>query len=175
MAAVDPLTGARVTLRAPRPDDAEVLFERVTSDPVVTRYLSWPTHPDVAETRRVITEVFNVGTDRTWLVEHGGDGVVGMCGYRRPVRHIVEFGYCLAHGWWGRGLMTEAVRMMIDVAARDPRVYRIAAICHVDNGASAALLRRCGLRLEGRLARHTVFPAIGPEPLDVLLFARAVR
>ena len=55
------LTGDRVTLRRPRVDDAEELFAAVASDPEVTRYVTWTPHPDVAETRRVITELFNVG------------------------------------------------------------------------------------------------------------------
>ena len=29
--------------------------------------------------------------------------------------------------------------------------------------------------LEGRLARYAVFPNLGPEPRDCLLFAKAVR
>ena len=57
----------------------------------------------------------------------------------------------------------------------DPRVYRISAICHVDNTRSARVLQRAGLSFEGRLVRHTVFPNIGPEPQDVLLWAKAVR
>jgi [ribosomal protein S5]-alanine N-acetyltransferase len=52
-----------LTLRAPRLDDAEAIFERIASDPEVTRYLAWSTHPDVAETRRVITDLFNADGD----------------------------------------------------------------------------------------------------------------
>ncbi|HEX2399085.1 MAG TPA: GNAT family N-acetyltransferase, partial [Mycobacterium sp.] len=61
MADVEVLKGPRVTLRAPTLDDAETLFERIVSDPEVSRYMSWSTHTDVGETRRVITEIFNVG------------------------------------------------------------------------------------------------------------------
>ena len=64
MADVPVLTGPRVTLRAPRLDDADELFERIASDPEVPRYMSWRPHPDVGETRRVITEIFNVGGEK---------------------------------------------------------------------------------------------------------------
>ena len=69
MSEVEVLNGPRVTLRAPTLDDAELLFERIASDPEVPRYMSWRPHPDVAETRRVITDVFNVGGETTWLIE----------------------------------------------------------------------------------------------------------
>ena len=32
-----------------------------------------------------------------------------------------------------------------------------------------------GFLLEGRLARHAVYPTIGPEPCDSLLYAKALR
>ena len=53
MSDVEVLDGPRVTLRAPTLDDAEPLFERMASDPDVSRYMSWRPHRDVRETRRV--------------------------------------------------------------------------------------------------------------------------
>jgi RimJ/RimL family protein N-acetyltransferase len=60
MVDIQTLNGTRVRLRPPRLDDADVLFERIASDPEVTRYMSWPTHPDVGETRKVITQGHHV-------------------------------------------------------------------------------------------------------------------
>jgi RimJ/RimL family protein N-acetyltransferase len=176
MAGVAVLTGPRVTLRAPRLDDADALFTRIASDLEVTRYLSWQPHPDVTETRRVITEVFNVGDEQTWLIElRDGSGPVGTCGIRRPQRYSVELGYCLGRQWWRQGLMSEVVPLLLDEAQRDPAVYRVYAYCHVDNVGSAGVLRRSGLTLEGRLARYGMFPNISNEPQDCLLFAKAVK
>lgn len=171
---VETLTGPRVRLREPRPDDADALYERVASDPEVTRYLSWKPHNDSAETHRVITTLFNIGAEESWLIEANGE-VVGVCGRRRPQAHEVELGYCLGRPWWRRGLMSEAVAVLIADTERDPSVYRISAYCHVDNAGSAGVLRRCGLALEGRLARYSVFPNLGDEPQDVLMFGKAVR
>ena len=169
------LTGERATLRAPRLDDAEVLFERIASDPEVTRYLSWSPHPDVAETRRVITELFNVGDEKTWLIELRDGGPVGLCGWRRPQGYSVELGYCLGRRWWRQRIMSEVLPLLLDEAHRDPSVYRVYAYCHVDNIGSARVLERSGLTLEGRLVRYGVFPNISAEPQDCLMFATAVR
>ena len=170
------LSGDRIVMRAPRIDDAEALFAEVASDPEVTRYLTWTPHPDVDETRRVITELFNVGEHRTWLIElRETGGVVGVCGLRRRESHSVELGYCLARRWWGHGLMPEAVGMLLEHLQRDPGLYRVSATCHVDNTRSARVLERSGLSFEGRLARYVILPNISAEPQDVLLFAKAVR
>jgi RimJ/RimL family protein N-acetyltransferase len=170
------LTGPRVTLRVPTVADADALFVRVASDPEVTRYLTWSPHPDVGETHRVITELFNVGDETTWLIElRDGSGPIGTCGWRRTRRHSVELGYCLGRRWWGQGYMSDVLALLIDEARRDPAVYRIFAYCHVDNIGSARVLERSGLVKEGRLARFSVFPNISAEPQDCLLFALAVR
>lgn len=71
--------------------------------------------------------------------------------------------------------MSEAVSLMLAEVQADPTVYRVSAYCHVDNAGSAAVLRRCGLSLEGRLARYGMFPNLSDEPQDVLLFGKAVR
>ena len=176
MAEVRVLTGQRVILRAPRLDDAEELFAAVASDPEVTRYMSWTPHPDVDETRRVITELFNVGGERTWLIELRDSGeIVGSCGFRAVQPHSMDFGYCLGRRWWGRRLIAEVVELLLAEMESDPAVYRISAICHVDNARSARVLERAGLSFEGRLVRHTIFPNISTEPQDVLQFAKAFK
>jgi [ribosomal protein S5]-alanine N-acetyltransferase len=176
MADVKTLTGDRVTLRAPRLQDAEELFASVASDPEVPRYMSWMPHPTVDETRRVITEVFNVGNERIWLIALRNSGeIVGTCGFRMVQPHSRDFGYCLGRRWWGQRLMAEVVQLLLAEMESDPKVFRISATCHVDNTRSARVLERAGLSFEGRLVRHTVFPNISAEPLDVLQFAKAVR
>ena len=170
------LTGSRVRLRAPRLQDAEALFASIASDPEVTRYLSWTPHPDVAETRRVISEMYNVGDERTWLIEmRDTSDVVGLCACWRSAGHAVEIGYCLARALWGHRIMYEVLGILLETLQEDQTVYRVWATCHVDNTRSARLLRRAGFSLEGRLTRYGMYPNLSPEPHDSLLFAKALR
>jgi [ribosomal protein S5]-alanine N-acetyltransferase len=148
----------------------------LTGPRVRLRYLSWTPHPNVAETLHVISDVFNVGADPTWLIEMRDTGeVVGTCGWIRSRPSTVELGYCLSRRWWRQGIMSEVAEVLVEEARRDPTVYRVTAYCHVDNAGSAGVLRRCGLALEGRLARYAVFPNLGPEPQDCLMYGKAVR
>ncbi len=173
----DRIAGPRLRLRPPVLDDAGALYQRLARDPEVTRYLLWAPHPDVAATRRVIAEKLNVGDDdRTWVVElrHSGD-VVGMLSCRRTAPHSVEIGYCLGKRWWGKGLLSEALDMLLHALEADPQIYRVSATCSPDNQRSTRLLERAGFFLEGRLARHVVYPTMGPEPQDSLLYAKILR
>ena len=82
----DRITGPRLVLRPPMLADAGALFQRVARDPEVTKYLQWAPHPDVAATRRVITEKLNVGDDeRTWAIElrHSGE-IIGLASCSPP-------------------------------------------------------------------------------------------
>ena len=172
-ALVEPLVGPRIMLRAPALDDAEELFASITSDPTVTEFLLWTPHPDVDETRRVITELFNVGDDHTWVVLLRDSGeIIGQLGYRRPRLRTATLGYCLATRFWGHGLMSEAVGVALQRLQRDSRLRRVTAAIHVDNTRSARVVEKCGFVLEGRLPRHGVFPNLSPEPQDCLLYVR---
>jgi RimJ/RimL family protein N-acetyltransferase len=171
------ITGPRLLLRVPVLDDAGALFQRIGRDPQVTKYLLWTPHPDVAATRRVITERINVDDyARTWVIvlQHS-DEIVGMISGRLSVRHSIEVGYCVARRWWGKGLMSEALDTLLGMLEADRDVYRVWATCHVDNERSVRLLQRAGFQQEGRLARHAVYPNLGPEPRDSLLYAKALR
>jgi RimJ/RimL family protein N-acetyltransferase len=150
------IDGTRLVLRPPMLDDAGALFQRVARDPEVTKYLLWTPHPDVAATRRVITEKLNIADDdRTWAITlRNSDDVIGLTSCRRPVPHSV---------------------MLLTALQADRGVYRVWGTCHVDNERSARVLLRAGFALEGRLVRHAVYPTMGPEPQDSLLYAKALR
>ncbi|MGA8548570.1 MAG: GNAT family N-acetyltransferase [Mycobacterium sp.] len=173
----DRIRGPRLLLRPPVLDDAGPLFQRVARDPQVTKYLLWTPHPDVAATRRVITEKFNVpGDERTWVIvlQHSDD-IIGMISCRRPVEHSVEIGYCIGRRWWGKGLMSEALEMLLAALRADGDVDRVWATCHVGNDRSARLLERAGFLLETRLSRHVVYPNLGPEPRDSLRYTKSLH
>ncbi|MGH6943752.1 MAG: GNAT family N-acetyltransferase, partial [Geminicoccaceae bacterium] len=80
--------------------------------------------------------------------------------------------YVLARPFWGRGYMTEAVRALIRAALADPWIFRVWAFCDVENLASARVMEKAGMSFEGRLRRWTVHPNVGPEPRDVLCYAK---
>ncbi|MBP6786271.1 MAG: GNAT family N-acetyltransferase [Candidatus Promineofilum sp.] len=79
--------------------------------------------------------------------------LIGNCGIRRSAAdaHEAEIGYELAPDEWGQGYATEAVQTIVRFGFEELGLHRIAAWTVADNTASARVLEKVGLTLEGRL------------------------
>jgi RimJ/RimL family protein N-acetyltransferase len=80
--------------------------------------------------------------------------------------HKWELGYVLARGYWGRGYMTEALKALVNWAVQQSEIYRVWAVCDVDNLASARVMEKAGMRREGILRRWSIHPNVSDEPRD---------
>jgi RimJ/RimL family protein N-acetyltransferase len=65
--------------------------------------------------------------------------------------HQGMLGYAYAREAWGHGYATEAALAMIGMAFDVLLLRRVWASCDPDNTASARVLQKCGMTLEGRL------------------------
>src|SRR5512139_123541 len=85
--------------------------------------------------------------------------LIGDCGIRRVAAgaHEADIGYELAADQWGHGYATEAARAIVRFGFAELNVHRIWAWCIADNVASARVLERLGLKLEGRLRDKEFF------------------
>jgi ribosomal-protein-alanine N-acetyltransferase len=165
---------ARLILRKPLATDAEAIFTVYASDPEVTRYLSWPTHRSLADTR-----TFLAWSDAEWETHPAGpylvylrsDGrLLGSTGlsFQSP-GHAVT-GYAFARAAWGHGYATECLRAMVDLAG-ELGVQRLESVCHVDHRPSAHVMEKCGFQPLGVQPGHTEFPNLaGGGKSDVLSY-----
>ena len=169
---------ARLLLRPPALSDARPIFERYASDPEVTRYLGWPRHIAVED-----TEAFVAFSQVEWARWPAGPLLVfardtsrllGATGLVMETPHSAATGYVLARDAWGRGYATESLAAMVRLAA-ELGVTRLHAQCHTEHRASSRVLEKCGFEREGVLRRHSIFPNLSPEPLDVFSYARTPR
>lgn len=71
---------------------------------------------------------------------------------------------------WGKGYATEACRAMVALG-QSLGFARIDARCHAAHEASARVLEKSGMTLEGVLRRYDMFPNLGAEPQDVRVYA----
>lgn len=166
---------ARLLLRRPTLADAEVIFDRYAADPEVTRYLGWPRHQSVEDSRAFIAlsdrEWAAWGTGPFLILEASSGRLLGSTGLHPETRTRASTGYVLARDAWGQGYATEALAAMVDLG-RDAGIVRLQALCHTDHTASARVLEKGGFALEGLLRRHSVFPQLDPTtPMDALLYA----
>ncbi len=105
----------RLILRPWREDDAEILY-RYASDPAVGPAAGWPPHESVDSSLEVIRTVFSA-PETYAVVLKATDEPIGCCGIVLRDGMAVgeaEIGYWLGAPYWGQGLMTEAVRRLVD-------------------------------------------------------------
>jgi len=167
---------SRLVLRRPHAADAQAVFSRYANDPEVTRFVGWPTHRSLDETRAFLA--FSDAEWRRWprgpyLIEsREGGRLLGGTGLAFETPYRAATGYVLARDAWGAGYATEALRRMVDLAA-EVGLRRLYALCHPDHRASYRVLEKCGFAREGLLRRHTQFPNLPPgDAGDALCYAR---
>jgi [ribosomal protein S5]-alanine N-acetyltransferase len=97
----------RLVLRWAQEGDAEEMFARYASDPVVARYMLWLPHKSAEGTRewlRLKLPDREQGRSFNWLIRlRSNNTMLGSIGCSVD-RHTVEFGYCLAQDRLGQRL-----------------------------------------------------------------------
>jgi RimJ/RimL family protein N-acetyltransferase len=164
----------RLRLRRPRLADAAAIFE-IASDPEVARYADWPmrtTLESVTESLRRREDEWHAGSEFYWVLTlPHDDRAIGGIGCRVS-GHAAEFGFLINRRFWRNGYATEASRAVVEWLFSLPNVWRLSATCDVDNRASARVLEKAGLTLEGILRRAIVRPNLSDRPRDACLYAK---
>lgn len=138
------LRTARLLLRPPRQADAERIFACYASDRDVTRFLAWPRHESIEQSRAFVDFAGEQWTTHSCgpLLIFAGDELIGSTGLQFETPERAVTGYVLAKDAWGFGYATESLRAMIE-AARSGGFRELDAFCHVDNLASSHVLEKC--------------------------------
>lgn len=164
-----------LALRRPRLSDAGDIFDNYASDPEVTRYVTWRPYKDRREVGPFLQSRlarWDSGEEYSWaLALLPEDRVIGMIGCRLR-EHAADIGYVLGRKYWGHGYMTEAAKAVVDWASGLGSVYRVWAVCDVENVASSRVLEKVGMQREGILRRYIVHPNVSAEPKDCFVYAK---
>lgn len=159
----------RLLLRQPVPTDGISVFEKYAQDPEVTKYLCWQPHNSIKSTDeyidRCIEDWLKNSAFPYALIRKKDAQLIGMIEIRIN-RHKADLGYVLARPEWGKGYMPEATKKLIEWALEQEKIYRIWAVCDVENIGSARVMEKVGMQREGILRRWLVHPNISTEPRD---------
>ena len=145
----------RLILRPWRESDAEALF-KYASDPDVGPRAGWPPHKSVDESMQIIRTVFNTPT--MWAVELKETGeAIGCVGYLpASVSNLqipddqCEVGYWIGKPYCGRGICTEALRLVIDYCFNEKHFTILWGDFFPGNPASGRVMQKCGFTDTGR-------------------------
>ncbi len=144
----------RMIIRSIRLSDAQDLYE-IASDPRVNKYLLYPMHKSLDETKEIIRKVFltrvEQGVPSAYvLVDKKKNKMIGTCDFVSIHYHdVAEIGYSLNYDYWNNGLMSEAIKKVIEIGF-DHVGIRIIQIKHsINNHASQRVIEKAGFQYEG--------------------------
>ncbi len=146
------LTTAHLKLRPIRRSDA-TRVHALCGNWNVVRMLSRVPYPNPFEVVEAWTgaqaKAWKSGLAYNFAIEHQ-DELIGVIGVSRRDDGGYEIGYWLGELWWGRGLMTEAMRRAIEFARSELGLERLRSDYFTDNPASGRIQEKCGFRVTGR-------------------------
>jgi len=149
-------TGARVLVRAPRPDDAEEFL--ALNQASARHYAGWVSPPVTPEQFDLYLQQCGRSDFRGFFVCRRDDGhilgVVNLSQIFLGNFRSCYMGYYVGALHAGRGYMTEGVGLVLRHAFGSLGLHRVEANIQPGNAASIGLVRRLGFTLEGYSRRY---------------------
>jgi [ribosomal protein S5]-alanine N-acetyltransferase len=165
------LQGERCRVRPWRMADAEALV-RAANDVNVAKQLRdrFPNPYTHADAHAFLRGTVSDHDPSNFAIEVDGEaaGGIGFVRGSDVERFSAEIGYWLAAAYWGRGIATEALRLVTAHAFDTRNLLRLYALPFADNTASARVLEKAGYAREGLLRSSSVKYG---TPRDQLLYA----
>lgn len=164
-----PLSQAEV--RSWRASDAESLALHANNTKVASRLRDAFPHPySMKDAREFLARVSTAKPETMFAiaVDEQAVGGIGFTLHGDVERVSAEIGYWLAEPYWGRGIVTEALRAVTAHAVKTHKLTRVFALPFADNPASCRVLEKAGFVLEGRLRKNVIK---GGRILDSWLYA----
>ena len=105
-----------------------------------------------------------------WAIDLTGEavGTIGIMPRSDIERVSAEIGYWLGEPFWGRGIMTEALRAVTEWSLEQFELKRIYALPFAANAASCRVLEKSGYVCEGRLRKSAIKDG---QVLDQFMYA----
>lgn len=170
---MDLLQTNRISLRHWEAADAPELY-RYASDPDIGYRAGWKPHSSEEESRQIIATVFDDPT--TWAIVLKSTGqVVGAIGYGVSCECDIPsrageptVGYWVAKPYWGRGICTEALALVIKYVAEHTTIASLVSGHFVDNPASGRVMEKCGFEATGEICESPSLYGGAGRPIRVL-------
>lgn len=148
----------RLILRRFVIEDAVAMYRNWASDAEVTKFLTWPVHANLEGTQYVIKEWIDSYIDETFyqwaiVLKENGEEPIGSISVvdRKENVSMAHVGYCIGRKWWHQGVMSEALKAVMDFLFDVVDANRIEARHDPRNPNSGGVMKKCGMQYEGTL------------------------
>lgn len=145
-------------LSPPHEDDIPALIEHLNDPYIHARTLTLPVNYGEETARFFLalckTHESNFGHPIQFHIRTPEGKTIGGCGFQGKnaiagFPHRDEIGYWLATAYRKKGIMSDAVRALVDYGFTHRNLLRIDAPVYSFNTESAGVLERCGFKMEG--------------------------
>jgi [ribosomal protein S5]-alanine N-acetyltransferase len=150
----------RLVLREIEHGDGDAM-QAYAADPEVVRYMVWG--PNTLEQTRAFCsgqlDVQRIRDRRDFelaLIDRATGDLIGGVGLRvqNTTQREGDFGYVLRRDYWGKGLVVEAARALLEFGFGVLGLHRIYATADTRNLQSIRVMEKLGLRHEGTLRKN---------------------
>ena len=149
----------RLILRKFNKNDVDSMYKNYCSHEKVAEYVTWNAHKNIDETKEYLEKIVlpNYEKDYTYrwaIVLKEINQVVGcidVVNYNID-KKSAEIGYVLSDDFWGKGIMPEAGKVIIEYLFSEGFV-RIWAVHSVENKKSGRVMQKIGMTHEGTLQK----------------------
>jgi len=147
------LTTERLELHPLTLEDATDIFA-IFSDVRAMRFMPYPVHQNIDETRSMIENSLQTEGAMYWTVRLKGDSrVIGQVNYLGGTR-VPGLGYITHPDVWGQGITVEACRVALDYGFENIGYNRVELWIDERNVQSLRVAQKLGFGLKGRIPHH---------------------
>lgn len=151
-----------------KPSDSEYMFKNWATDSEVCKFLSWNPHSSLSETEQVVENWVNgyvYDNCYNWTIELKEIGqIIGQISIMNLSEryYSCEVAYNIGRSFWGKEIMSEALRAVIIYMIKDIGINRLEAKHDTKNPASGRVMQKSGMKYEGimrqeKIQRESIF------------------
>lgn len=132
------------------------MFKNWANDSETTKFLSWKPHSSVEVTKEILEKWGNEYNNNiyNWAIDlkEIGEVIGSICIVKLDEKNYsCEIGYCTSRIYWGKGIMSESLKAVIDYLFSKVGFNRIVAKHDTNNVASGKVMLKSGMKYEGTL------------------------
>ena len=151
----------RLILRKTRMEDSEAMFRNWANSAEVTKYLTWQPHENIEITKTLLaswTDSYQKDDYYQWMIvlKETGEPIGSIMASTVGRAQSAHIGYCIGKRWWHQGIMSEALKAVMDFLFDEVGFHRVEAMHDRNNPHSGAVMKKCGMKYEGTLRSAAV-------------------
>ncbi|MDF2984557.1 MAG: hypothetical protein K0R50_67 [Eubacterium sp.] len=143
----------RLILRPWKPEDLNDFYE-YAKNPNVGPAAGWPPHKNKEISEKILQDFIEDDEVRAVVLKENSK-VIGSLGVHQDAKRIGinarMIGYVLSENYWGKGLISEAVKEVLRHLFEDEKLDIVSCYHFPFNSRSKRVIEKCGFKYEGTL------------------------